>query len=177
MDDALKKKFLERKFQSVEYMEEMRNLLQEAIDSLVAALQQFHANPPRDEEPQQWDKADWPETWEERVLKNLRGMHKSISEGIEYHKKGDVSYIRSAAGSLHSVFGNLDSLGWKWWSHLSPDFENEFRRKLAGARDIASNIWWTTGGYWAPDEILDEEITGPISEADLKQYLKPGEAP
>ena len=177
MDDALRKQLLERKFQSHEYMEEMRNSLQEAIDSLVVALQQFHANPPKDEECQQWQKADWPETWEERVLKNLRGMHKSISEGIEQHKKGDTSYIRSATGSLHGVFGNLDNLGWKWWGHLSSDFENDFRQRLARARDMATNIWWTTGGYWAPDEILDEQITGLISEADLKRYLKPGEAP
>ena len=177
MDDALKKKLLERKFRSIEYMEQMRDYHQTAIDAMVAAIQYFYAHPPQNEDWHNWHRSDWPETWEERALVNFKGTQKGIEQGIDYARKGDLSYVEGAAGELHNIFRNLDYIGWKWWDYTDPELQERFYNNLVKARDIASNIWWTLGDYWEPGEIVNEEITGPMNEQDLLRYLKSGESP
>lgn len=175
MEKELKRELLKRKFSSVEYMEEMRVMHQKSIDSLNDALKHFYLHPPQHEDWHNWHQSDWPETWEQRVVKNLQGTQKSIESGIDNYKKGRVSTIRSASGSLHNIFRNLDNVGWGWWKHIPQRYEGDFRFKLGCARDIASNIMDTLSNYWRADEILDEEITGQMDEQELLRYLKPGE--
>ena len=43
-------------------------------------------------------------------------------------------------------------------------------------KKIGSNIDYTISGYWDNDEILDEEITGPMDKNELLNYLKLGES-
>ena len=43
-------------------------------------------------------------------------------------------------------------------------------------KKIGSNIDYTISGYWDDNEILDEEITGPMDEQELLNYLKPDES-
>lgn len=177
MEKSLKAKLLERKFSSVEYMEAMREHHQASIDAMVEAIQYFYAHPPQGENWHNWNLADKPETWEGRAFTNFRGTQQSICDGIVNARKGQLSTIRGASGSLHSIFRNLDNMGWKWWDYTDPVLKARFRSHLVAARDRATNIYLTTADYWRPGEILDEEIVGPIDEQDLLRYLKPGETP
>lgn len=61
------------------------------------------------------------------------------------------------------------------WDYTDPRLKEKFQSNLVAANRMASNIFQATSGYWRPGEILDEEITGPISEQELLRYLKPGE--
>lgn len=177
MEDALKVILLERKFRSTEYMEEMRVHLKMAIKSLEGAIQYFYAHPPQNENWHTWHQSDWPETWADRAMINLRMTYSSIEDGINNAAQGQYSTISSASGSLHNIFRNLSNMGWKWWDYTDPELKDRFHANLVQARNRASHIWWTTGGYWKAGEILDEEITGPIDEQELLRYLKPGETP
>lgn len=177
MDNALKATLLERKFTSSDYMEEMARLHNASIETLLEAIRYFYGHPPEDEDWHDWHQSDWPETWEKRAVPNFKGTQGGIEEGISYARKGDLSYIEGAAGELHSIFGNLDNMGWKWWDYTDPTLKERFLNDLVTANRMASNIYRTTAGYWRPGAILDDEITGPIDEQDLLRYLKPGEQP
>ncbi|WP_157209747.1 hypothetical protein [Marinimicrobium agarilyticum] len=175
MENSLKKILLNRKFSSVEYMQELSQWHQLAIDSLSAALNEFYLHSSRQQDWHKWPKSDWPETWEQRVLENLKGTQSNLEKGIENYKNGKVSTIRSVSGSVHNIFRNLDNFGWGWWSHLPSSYRQDFNDKLVKASKIATNIMDTLSDYWKDDEILNERITGPIDEKDLRRYLKPGE--
>lgn len=110
------------------------------------------------------------------MLRNLKGEQVGIDEGIKNYKKGQISTIRSTSGSLHGIFRNLDNFSWGWWGRLPSRYEDEFRRRLVNAKKRASLIMYTLSSFWEVDEILDEEITGPVDEEELKRYLKPGES-
>jgi len=177
MDNDLKRQLLKRKFSSIEYMEEMMDWHERAIESLVSSLQHFYRYPPQIEDWHNWHKSDWPETWEQRVLTNLRDTQKGIEDGIQRAREGDLSYIESSAAVVHSIFRNLDNVGWGWWDHIDSTYKQEFDDNLVKASKIASNIMWTLAKVWKDDEILDEEITGVVPDAELLRYLKPGEKP
>ena len=176
MNEELKRELLLRKFSSVEYMIEMSEWHRRAIEALESALEAFFERSSEHGDWHQWPASDWPETWRDRVLKNLKGEQVGIDEGIENYKKGQISTIRSASGSLHGIFRNLDNFSWGWWERLPSRYEDEFRRRLVNAKKRASLIMYTLSSSWEVDEILDEEITGPVDEEDLKRYLKPGES-
>lgn len=178
MDKRVERRLLERKFSSIEYMEEMHEWHQKAIDSLLEALRHFYQHPLQHEDWHNWHQSDWPETWEQRVLTNLRGTQESIKQGIENYRNGQVSTIRSASGSLHNIFRNLDNVGSGWWKHIPSVYEQDFNEKLVKASKIASNIMRELAKAWKTENsILNERITGPIDEKDLLRYLKPGEDP
>ncbi len=177
MDKELKRTLLSRKFSSVDYMVEMSEWHQKAIGSLKEALNAFFERSSEHGDWHQWPPSDWPETWRDRVLKNMLGTQMSIGAGIDNYKIGQVSTIRSVSGSLHGIFRNLDNFSWGWWERIPGHFRSEFETNLAEARDRASNIMRELMGAWrTEDSILTPEITGPIDEEDLKRYLKPGES-
>ncbi len=176
MDEELKRKLLLRKFSSIEYMIEMSEWHRRAIEVLENALDEFFEQSSEHGDWHKWPASDRPETWRDRVLRNLHGEQSGINEGIKNYREGKVSTIRSSAGSVHGIFRNLENFSWGWWKHVPDHYEKQFRSSLVQASDIATNIMDTLSDYWRDDEILNERITGPIDEEDLKRYLKPGES-
>jgi len=177
MDEEMKRELLARKFSSVDYMLEMSEWHQRAIDSLKEALSAFFERSSEHGDWHQWPPSDWPETWRDRVLKNLLGTQESIDRGIENYRKGQVSTIRSVSGSLHGIFRNLDNFSWGWWECIPSHHRDEFTKNLVKAKKCASNIMRQLMGAWkTKDSILTPEITGPVDEEELKHYLKPGES-
>ncbi len=176
MDKELKRILLLRKFSSAEYMIEMSEWHRGAIDCLEDSLEAFFERSTEHGDWRQWPASDRPETWRDRVLKNLLKTQESIEIGIKNYSDGQDSTIRSVSGSVHGVFRNLDNFSWGWWKRIPSRYEAEFRSRLANASDQATNIMDTLSEYWRDDEILNERITGPIDEEDLKRYLRPGES-
>ncbi|WP_157209751.1 hypothetical protein [Marinimicrobium agarilyticum] len=161
----------------MDYMQEMCHCHQGAIDSLIVALNEFYLLSPRQRDWRQWPKSDWPETWGQRVLENLKGTQSSLEKGIESYKNGKISTIRSASGSVHNIFRNLDNFGWRWWDYLSSSYKQDFNDKLVVASKMASNVVRELAQAWkSEDSILKESITGKIDEEDLTRYLMPGES-
>ncbi|WP_295716517.1 hypothetical protein [uncultured Halovibrio sp.] len=175
MEPQLKKKLLLRKFSSIEYMEEFRDYHYRALAAMEEGIEYFYKHPPG-ENWHQWHRSEWPETWEERAVKNFKGMQKSIDEGIQKAQKDNFSSIRSAAGSFNGISKDMDVMGEKWWGYIPPEFRERFVNNLSAAKQRASNIWRTLGDYWkTPDSVLKETVTGPIDEKDLMRFLEPGE--
>ncbi|WP_027329264.1 hypothetical protein [Marinimicrobium agarilyticum] len=176
MEKEIKRRLLKRKFSSVEYMEEMRDWHQKAIDGLLEGLRNFYRFPPQNEDWHNWHPSDWPETWEKKVLTNLRDIQNSIDDGIVRAKNGDSSYIDSVAAEIHSIFRNMDVVSWKWWEYINSEYRKRFDDSLVMASKTASNIMRELSDAWKTEEsILKEAITGPVDERDLKRYLRPGE--
>ena len=71
MDKELKRKLLERKFSSIEYMEEFRDYLDKAIEGLKESIAWFLDHPPKGVDWQSWHVSDKPEEWERRALSNF----------------------------------------------------------------------------------------------------------
>lgn len=176
MNNRVKTQLLKRKFSSNGYLQEMSDHHKQAIAILRSAIRYFYSHPPQGEDWHDWHRADWPETWEARALPNFNETQEGLDEGIHYARQGDFSYLEGAAGELHNIFRNLDSLGWKWWDYTDIALKDGFHDHLLTAKKMASLVWWTTGNYWRGEEILNEEITGPIDEQELLRYLKPGES-
>ena len=175
MTPEMKKILLQRKFTSIEYMEEFSFYHKKAVEGLIESIQWFYDHPP-DVNWQTWHISDRPDGWEDRAVPNFIGTQEGIEEGIEYAKKGDNSYIRSVAGSLMGIDKDLDNLGEKWWDYVDQEVAFKCGKNLGKAQDIASNICRTIAGGWSsPDSILKESVTGPIDEQELLNYLKPGE--
>jgi hypothetical protein len=175
MDAKMKEDLLNRKFSSLEYMEEMSEFHKRSLEAMIKALEYFYAHPPA-EDWHTWHRSDWPETWEERALRNFSGMQASIEKGIlQFKNTQELTSIEGTAGDLHGIFRDLDNIGFKWWDYVPKTLKDEFHNSLVNARDIASNIWRTVGEYWKPGSILKESVTGPIDEEELLKYLKPGE--
>ena len=126
-----------------------------------------------------WHISDKPEGWEFRALPNFNMNQKAFIEGIEKAKKGDLTYIEDATGSIQGLSKDMDVLGEKWWDYVDLEVARKFGVNLGLAQQRASNIYRTIGGGfdYRPGTIMDEEITGPIDEQDLLRYLKPGELP
>lgn len=174
MNDEIKRELLRRKFTSIEYMEELCHYHRKSLEGLKESIAWFYNHLP-DVDWQGWNIADRPDGWENRAVPNFEGAQKSFEEGIEYFKQGDIRYMRSATGSLKGIDKDMDNLGRKWLDYVDLETRRKYGVNLGKAKKIASNIYWTLAGSWEGDEILNEEITGPIDEQDLLRYLKPGE--
>ncbi|HED17555.1 MAG TPA: hypothetical protein ENI64_12170 [Gammaproteobacteria bacterium] len=112
----------------------------------------------------------------ERCL--IEHMVKSAQKGLDEVENGNTGVICSLAGSMQGLSKDMDVLGDEWLAYVPPEVIKQYGENMYKARKRASNIWWTIGEYWDNDEeILDEEITGPVDEDDLLSYLKPGESP
>jgi len=174
MTPETRKKLLLRKFSSVDYMEELLAYFSKAVDGLYESIKWFYNHPP-ETDWQSWHISDRPDGWEKRAVPNFEGYLESIRQGIENYKSGDPDRIRGTSNCIMSLSKALDNLGEKWWDYVDLETGRRFGVNLGKAQKIAANICWTVAEYWDDDEILDEEVTGPIDEQDLLRYLKPGE--
>ena len=177
MDSQLKKNLLLRKFSSIEYMEEFKDYHCRTLETMEEGIEYFYNHPPS-ENWHLWDRSEWPETWESRAVANFREMQDYLQDALERAKRGDTSYLESAAADFSGIGKDMDVMGEKWWSYIPAEYEEKFIKNRAAAAKHASNIWRTLGDYWkTPDSVLKETVTGPIDEQDLLCYLKPGEQP
>ncbi len=148
-----------------------------AIENIENALDAFFERSAEHGDWHLWSASDWPETWRDRVLKNLVGTQKGIDEAIRKAEEGDNGYMEGVANEVHNIFRNLDNFSWGWWDRIPSFYRDEFRRSLAESRDRASNIMRELMGAWrSEDSILNQKITGKIDEEELKRYLRPGES-
>ncbi len=159
-------------------MEELADFHQKAVDGLKDCLKWFYEHPPQDVDWQSWHISDRPDGWEKKALPNFEMNQHAFIEGIEKAKIGDLTYIEDATGSMQGLSKDMDVLGDEWLAYVPSEVIQQYGENMYKARKRASNIWWTVGEYWDNDEeILDEEITGPVDEQELLRYLKPGESP
>jgi hypothetical protein len=174
MNKEIKRELLRRKFSSIEYMEELVRFFTLSLEGLKESIDWFYNHPP-DVDWQSWNIADRPDGWEKTAVPNFESYLESIRQGIENYKNGDPNRIRGTSHCIKSITRDLDNLGEKWWDYVNLETGRRFGVNLGKAKKIAANICWTLAEYWEDDEILDEEVTGPIDEKDLLRYLKPGE--
>ncbi|WP_157209752.1 hypothetical protein [Marinimicrobium agarilyticum] len=178
MDSNLKKALVRRMFSSTEYIEEMKLWVDKAGEQLSEAVRHFYRFPPQKEDWHNWHRSDWPETWEEKVLQTISSYSEGIKNAIQEHKKsGESALVDGWASTIYNIFRNMDVVGWKWWEYIPKNFREDFEVSLVKASKIGANITRELSGHWRhPDSVLDEEITGPVDEVELKRYLKPGES-
>lgn len=177
MDRNLKKKLLLRKFSSFEYMEECRRNFRAALDSLEDALTYFENHYDKSTWGA-WHASEWPSTWRERAQKNLENLHDSLKAGIDKYQLGDPDQIRGSCNGITALAKDMEGMGNHWWKYIPAEYQHQFTENRRAATIRAANIRRTVGQYWDEndDDLLDEEITGPIDEQDLLRYLKPGES-
>jgi len=171
MNNRAKKTLLERKFTSIEYMTKYVNLYQEMVFNLKKGMDEFEITYKQNPKLDPHNFSDWIN----RGYPNLaRGADNAI-KCLDRAKLGNISGISSSAGNLRGISKDVDNIGGfgEWWQHIDKKYEDDFFLKLKKAKRTGSNIDWTICGDWLDDEILDEEITGVIDEADLLKYLKP----
>ena len=177
MDDELKKKLLQRKFSSVEYMQELRDHFAARLDAMKEAIASFRTHPPEDVDWRGWHVSDRPEGWEDRAVPNFERLLWSIEQGIEDYQASDPNRIKGTTNSIMGLSKQMDVLGYKWWEYVDKAIVERHGNHANVANKHASNIYYTLTDYWGEndEDILKENITGPIDEDDLRRYLKEGE--
>lgn len=178
MNSDVKRALTKRKFRSVEYIEELSFSVGAARKQLIESLGYLYLLAPKEKWRHGWNLSDWPETWEEKVLQTLSSYDDGVKSALrQYKKNGDRVAIDGWASNISNIFRNMDVVGWKWWDFIPKDFRKDFEVSLVKASKIGANITRELSGHWRhPDSVLDEEITGPIDEVELKRYLMPGES-
>lgn len=173
MNKTVKKELLKRKFTSNDYMTEYVDYFNQMVDSLLlgmGAFQQLQKQNPNIDAHNFY-------AWESRGLPNLESGRAYAIDALNKAKAGDPSYLSSSAASLRGISKDVDNIGGygEWWNHIDKKYEEQFDRALDNAQTTGGNIHYTICGYWEGDKLLNENITGPIDEADLLNFLKPNE--
>ncbi|WP_019602498.1 hypothetical protein [Teredinibacter turnerae] len=115
------------------------------------------------------------EQWRERVIPNFKGMQQNAREAKDNLLRGKTSTMRSAAGNLRGISKDMDGIGWDWWREIDSSYWKQYVEYSNIAEQMGSNIYYTLSNYWHSGEVIKESITGPVSEAELRAQLKPGE--
>ncbi|NMP81789.1 hypothetical protein HHE92_18590 [Pseudoalteromonas arctica] len=116
--------------------------------------------------------------WKSKGAPILFGDNEYANDALEKAKNGNFSHIRGSAGNLRGLSRDVDNIGGfgEWWHEIDNKYWDTFYSTYMKTKKIGSNIDYTISGYWDNDEILDEEITGPMDKNELLNYLKPGES-
>jgi len=175
MKPELRKKLLERMFSSPDYIEKFVRHFEAAVDGLYESLDYFERHPPEGVDWESWHISDKPEGWRDRVIPNFERMLNSARQGLEDARRGNYQVIEGLTGSMIGLSRDMEGMGEKWWDHVPLEISRKYGVNLTRAMEMAANIGWTLGGAWNDDEILKENITGPINEEELLKYLEPGE--
>jgi hypothetical protein len=174
MNKNSKKTLLERKFTSIDYIKLYVDSYQEIVETLEAGMNEFELqlqkNPTLN--------MDNFKSWQLRGDPNIKRGAQNALEHFEKAKKGHLTEIASSAGNLRGLSRDVDNIGGfgDWWHEIDNKYWDKFYTTYMETETIGSNIDYTISGYWDDDEILDEEITGPIDEQELLNYLKPDES-
>jgi len=174
MNKNSKKTLLERKFTSIDYIKLYVDGYQEIVETLEAGMNEFELqlkkNPTLN--------IDNFKQWQLRGAPNIKRGAQNALEHFEKAKKDHLTGIASSAGNLRGLSRDVDNIGGfgDWWHEIDNKYWDKFYTTYMETETIGSNIDYTISGYWDDDEILDEEITGPIDEQELLNYLKPDES-
>lgn len=176
MNEQLKITLLKRKFQSIPYFEEFiknyKTFLKIGLQALDIYLKYRQEHPEFEPNNTLLREEDF---WIDRVKPNFEGMHYRADEALELAKQGDNSTLDSLAGSFRGISRGFDGIRENFMDVATPEMRKEYRRLYDITSDQAMIIEATINGWWDEGEILDEEITGPIDEQELLNYLEPGE--
>ncbi|WP_299200712.1 hypothetical protein [uncultured Amphritea sp.] len=177
MNQTLKITLLKRKFQSLEYIEEFITNYQQFIQTGLDAFDAYKAYRQRHPEFKPNDVMAFEESfWENQVKPNFHGMLQRSTEALSSAKKGKTTTARSLAGSFRGLSRGFDGVGETFMEVVQTGLEDKFLRQWKQTSRQATVIESTINSWWEDDEILDEEITGPIDESELLKYLKAGES-
>ena len=176
MNEQLKITLLKRKFQSIPYFEEFisnyKKFNQTGINAFDAYQQYRQEHPEFQPSNTLLMEEDF---WEYRAIPNFYGNLGAADEALENARKGKVSTIRSLAGDFRGISRGFDGIEENFMDVATPEMRKEYRRLYHLTSRKATIIEATINGWWNEGEILDEEITGPIDEQELLNYLEPGE--
>lgn len=167
---------LKRKFQSLQYIEQFIAHYQEFIDTGLKALElykKYKINNPSFVSTPDMDTDEY--LWELKVKPNFLGMHASSIEALENAKYGKNSTVRSLAADFRGLSKSMDGIGESFMDVPDSDIKKHYLElwKITGKE--SRNIEKTINQWWKDSSILDKEITGPIDDNELLNYLEPGE--
>ena len=180
MNQTLKITLLKRKFQSQEYIEEFIANYQQFIQTGLDAFDAYKAYRQRHPEFKPNDVITFEESfWENRVIPNFTRMFHSSESTLERAKNNEINYldyVDGLAGDFRGLSRGFDGVGETFMEVVQTGLEDKFLRQWKQTSRQATVIESTINSWWEDDEILDEEITGPIDESELLKYLKAGES-
>ncbi len=104
-------------------------------------------------------------------------MRKNIEQAIINARTGKFSTIRSAAGNFRGLSKDMDGIRESFMVFIDPAIKEKYFEEWDIVSTMGDNIYYTLSGYWDPQEILNEKITGVIDEKELLRYLSAGEVP
>ena len=178
MNEQLKIILLKRKFQSIPYFEEFiknyKAFLKTGLQALDIYLKYRQEHPEFEPNNTLLREEDF---WIDRVKPNFEGMHYRADEALELAKQGDNSTLDSLAGSFRGISRGFDGIEENFMDVATPEMRKEYLRLYKLTIRQACNIEKTINNWWKDTSIVDEEITGPIDEQELLNYLEPGENP
>lgn len=176
MAPDLKEQLLLRLFSSIEYSEQFAEHFIQFIDTGLLALEHYDALPVKPTTAANYNEVKKDaDLWHLKVKPNFLGMREGILEAIEKARNGDFSYISSDAANLRGLSRDMDGIREAFMDFIEPEIKQRYFELWKIARTEGNNIYLTISNYWDVGQILDEEITGPINEQLLLQYLKPDE--
>ena len=114
--------------------------------------------------------------WDQKVKPNFLSMRKSSEEALNFAKQNNIGYTRGLSGDFRGLNKSMDGIRESFMDVLDPKIKEEYLPRWKSTDIEAHNIEKTINNWWKPASILDEEITGPIDEKELLNYLKPGES-
>ena len=178
MNEQLKITLLKRKFQSIPYFEEFisnyKKFNQTGIKAFDAYQQYRQEHPEFQPSNTLLMEEDF---WEYRAIPNFYGNLGAADEALENARKGKVSTIRSLAGDFRGISRGFDGIEENFMDVATPEMRKEYRHLFNVVNFQACNIEKTINNWWKDTSIVDEDITGPIDEQELLNYLEPGENP
>lgn len=173
---ALKEQLLLRLFSSIEYSEQFAEHFIQFIDTGLLALERYDALPVKPTTVANYNEVKKDaDLWHLKVKPNYLGMREGILEAIEKARNGDFSYVSSDAANLRGLSRDMDGIREAFMDFIEPEIKQRYFELWKTAHKEGNNIYYTLRDFWDPGELLDEEITGPIDEQLLLQYLKPDE--
>src|SRR5690554_7461097 len=95
-------------------------------------------------------------------------MHYRADEALELAKQGDNSTLDSLAGSFRGISRGFDGIRENFMDVATPEMRKEYRHLFNVVNFQACNIEKTINNWWKDTSIVDEEITGPIDEQELR---------
>jgi hypothetical protein len=167
-----KKTLLRERFTSFPYLSAVRVHFAAALHGLEDAIEWFYENPP-DDDWQSWHISSRPDGWEKRAVPNFRSILQSIDYAMTEYATGNAGPMRGVSDSVSKISRGLAELGNTWLDYTEKRANNVFLKYIipqALAIHTAGLINYSVAQYWEDDEILNERITGPISDADLRIF-------
>ncbi len=177
MKDTLKITLLKRKFQSLTYIEAFisnyQKFVQTGLDSfeVYQKYRQQHSEFAPDNTLLMEE-----DFWEYCVKPNFKGMLQRSKEALKNARMGKKTTVRSLAGSFRGLSRGFDGIEESFMDIATPKAREKYLQLWKLVSKQASNIEKTINNRWKDSSILDEEITGPIDEQELLNYLNPDES-